>query len=500
MLIIPPISEAQAVQPGPASDKIIARRYAIADVPTVIARGDIDAYLFSLRPSQAEQLRGVSGVKLISAAAGLIELTLNNAPVHIERLPGKLTADDVIAQLKQRGISVPRRALVNLYYEEEDGTTYTVAEFGAFPGKGVNPFAFREIRLAMNYVVDRASFASAVMRGFAVPMYMFLSPYDPDYALVADIVAKYEFEYNPTYAKQLVEGVMKDIGAVMEGGVWRYEGKPVNVILIIRPEDERRDLGYMFNTELKLLGFDTTPRELPFAQAIDLIYGTDPKDLQWHVYTAGWGKSGIDKYDSSTVAQYCAPWFGYMPGWGETAFWNYKNDVLDNLTQRIYAGDFKSKEERDELYRNATEICIQESIRIWVAARLDTWPVREEVKGVTLDLGAGLRGIWNLREMYVEGRNTLNVGHLYVWTATSEWNVFGGFTDVYSVDWERVTYDPSSWSHPFNGRPIPFRAQWAVFTAGPDGELDVPSTAKIWDVKKDEWVQVGTGVKRKARL
>ena len=500
MLAILPISEAQAVQPGPAVDKIIARRYAIADVPTVIAKGEIDAYLFSLRPAQAEQLRGVPGVRLISAAAGLIELTLNNAPVHIERLPGKLTADDVIAQLKQRGINVPRRALVNLYYEEENATTYTVAEFGAFPGKGVNPFAFREIRLAMNYIVDRASFASAVMRGFAVPMYMFLSPYDPDYALVADIVAKYEFEYNPTYAKQIVEGVMKNIGAAMEGGVWKYEGKPVNVILIIRPEDERRDLGYMFNAELKLLGFDTTPRELPFAQAIDTIYGTDPKDFKWHVYTAGWGKSGIDKYDSGTIAQFCAPWVGYMPGWGETSFWNYKNDVLDNLTQRIYAGDFKSKEERDALYRNATELCIQESIRIWVAARLDTWPVREEVKGVTLDVGAGLRGIWNMREMYVEGRNTLKVGHLYVWTATSEWNVFGGFTDVYSVDWERVTYDPSSWNHPFNGRPIPFRAQWAVFTAGPDGQLDVPPTAKVWDVNKNEWVSVGPGVKAKSKV
>ncbi|MEM0099748.1 MAG: ABC transporter substrate-binding protein [Desulfurococcaceae archaeon] len=500
MLVISPSAVAQTTQPGPASDKIIARRYAIADVPTVIAKGDIDAYMYALRPAQAEQLRGVSGVTLISAAAGLIELTLNNAPVHIERLPGKLTADEVIAQLRQRGINVPLKALVNLYYEESGGTTYTVAEFGAFPGKGVNPFAFREIRLAMNYIVDRSTFASVVMRGFAVPMYTFLSPYDPDYALIADIIAKYEFEYNPTYAKQIVERVMKEIGATMEGGVWKYEGKPVTLTLIIRPEDERRDLGYMFNTELKLLGFDTTPRELPFAQAIDVVYGSDPMEFRWHVYTAGWGKSGIDKYDSGTIAQFCAPWVGYMPGWQETTFWNYRNETLDNLTQRIYQGNYKSKQERDELYRTATEMCIQESIRIWVAARLDTWPVRAEVKGVTLDIGAGLRGIWNLREMYREDRRELYVGHLYVWTATSEWNIWGGFTDVYSVDWERATYDPSSWNHPFNGRPIPFRVQWAVFTAGPDGQLDVPPTAKVWDVNAKQWVNVGAGVKARSKV
>jgi peptide/nickel transport system substrate-binding protein len=173
------------------------------------------------------------------------------------------------------GVSVPAKALVNLYYETVDETVYTIAEFGAFPGKGVNPLAFREIRLALNYVVDRDAFASVVMRGFAVPMYTFLSQYDPDIFTIADIVAKYEFRYDPGYAMGIVIDVMSAIGAALGAdGYWYYEGKPVTLTVLIRPEDERRDLGYMFNAELLRLGFNTNPVEKPFGEAIAIIYGT----------------------------------------------------------------------------------------------------------------------------------------------------------------------------------------------------------------------------------
>jgi peptide/nickel transport system substrate-binding protein len=270
--------------------------------------------------------------RLISAAAGLIELTLNPAPVYVHRLSGKVTSREEAAQKVSQatGKTVPAAAISYMYYDEE--TDQTVVEFGAFPGVGVNPFAFREIRFALNYVVDRSTFAANVMRGFAVPMYTFLSQYDPDYAVIADIIAKYEFEYNPSKASAVVNSVMTSIGAQLINNVWYYGGQPVTVTLIIRPEDERRDLGYMFEKELKLLGFNTNPQEKPFAEAINIVYGTDPKEFQWHVYTAGWGKGGIDRYDSGTIAQFCAPWVGYMPGWGEPTFWNYKNDTIDNIT------------------------------------------------------------------------------------------------------------------------------------------------------------------------
>ncbi|MEM4825037.1 MAG: ABC transporter substrate-binding protein [Desulfurococcaceae archaeon] len=494
-IIMPLVTIAQEVKTGPRSDRIVIRRYKIEDVPSAIQAGDIDVYIYSLRPAQAEQLRGIPGVKLISAPAGLNEFTLNPAPVHVERIRGKLTAREVAARF-----GVPVVSISNLYYEEENGVVYTVAEFGAFPGKGINPFAFREIRFAMNYLVDRSQAVGTIMRGFAVPMVTFLSEYDPEYAMIADIVAKYEFKYDPDYARSIVDKVLNEVGAVKKAGKWYYDDKPITLNFVIRQEDERRDMGYMFSAELKLLGFEVNEKEMRFAEAIPLIYGTDPKEHQWHIYTAGWGKGAFVRYDDIIIAQFCAPWYGNMPGWGYPEFWNYRNDTIDELSLRIYQGNYMNKEEREQMYRTATEMCIQESVRIWILTRLDTNVAREEVKGITVDLGAGLRGIWNLREMYIEGRNELRVGHLWAWTASSIWNWWGGFMDVYSVDPARATYDPMTWTNPFNGEIIPFRTSYVVQTAGPTGKLDVPTTALIWDPVNNKWINVTPGTKATSKV
>jgi len=103
--------------------------------------------MYALRPAQAEQLRGVEGVKLISAAAGLIELTLNPAPVYIHELDGKVTSPEEAAQKvgQATGKTVPAAAISNMYYDEKRGKT--IVEFGAFPGRGVNPFALERLDL-----------------------------------------------------------------------------------------------------------------------------------------------------------------------------------------------------------------------------------------------------------------------------------------------------------------------------------------------------------------
>jgi peptide/nickel transport system substrate-binding protein len=492
-----PLAASQPAAVGPASDKITAIKLTIDQVPDAIKAGTIDMYLFSLRPAQAAQLKGVPGVVLVQAPAGLIDLILNPAPVAVERLEGNLSAREAATRL-----GVPASAITGIRVEKDKATgkIYTVVELGAKPGVGVNPFAFKDIRLAMNYIVDRATITGTILKGFAVPMYTFLSQYDPDYAVIADIIAKYEFGYDPARADQMITSVMTSIGAVKSGGKWLYDGKPVRVKFIIRVEDERKDIGLTVSAELKRLGFDVEELLMTFADAIDAVYGSDPAEFRWHIYTEGWGKGALEKYDSGTIAQFGAPWVGYMPGWAETGYWNYRNDTIDDLTLRIYQSQYKSKAERDELYRKATEMIIQEGIRVWIATRLDTWPVRDYVKGITVDLGAGLRGIWNLREAYVEGRKELKVGHLWVWTATSAWNVWGGFTDVYSVDFMRATTDPSTWRHPFSGLPIPFRTRYVVTTAGPDGKLDVPTTAVIWDAVNDRWVNVPAGTKATSKV
>jgi peptide/nickel transport system substrate-binding protein len=488
-------ASAQVIK-GSASDTVIVQAIPQDQAAPALSSGKIDAYIFGLRPAQARALAGVPGIKVLRAPSALVDLVFNPAPVHIERLPGDQTARskaDIAAQF-----NVPTAAITNVYFDKDAGQT--VVEFGAFPGVGVNPFAFKEVRLAMNYLVDRDAAVNTIYGGAASAMYTFLSSYDPDFPLVADIVLKYKFAFNPQQAQQIVSSALSSVGAQLTAGRWTYEGKPISVKFIIRTEDERRDIGDQFATQLENIGIAVERLYMTFGPAIDTVYGTDPAEFQWNIYTEGWGKTGITKFDTTSVAQFSAPWYGYMPGWAETTFWNYRNSTLDEITQKIYSGNFTSKAERDQLYRVATEMSIQEGMRAWVATQLTSYPISVNVKGFTNDVGAGLRGIWNIREMNVPGKSTLNIGHLHVYTARTVWNPVGGFTDVYSVDIMYATWDPWTWFNPFNGEPIAFRAPYAVETAGPDGKLSVPADAFIWDASAGAWKLVGPGASATSKV
>ncbi|MEM0441222.1 MAG: ABC transporter substrate-binding protein [Candidatus Caldarchaeum sp.] len=436
-------------RPGPAADVVEYTRVPLDLAPEAVRRGDIDIYQFGLRAAQARALVGVREVRLYTAASGLNNIVLNPAPA---------------------------------------------------PAGELNPLSNERIRFALNYVFNREFLVRDVFGGLALPMYSFLSSVDPDYTTIFDILAKYEFKYDPALAAAIVDEEMRKLGAEKVAGKWVFQGKPVTLKFIIRIEDERRQMGDSFAVELEKLGFTVERIYLTFGPAIQIIYGTDPKDFQWHLYTEGWGKTAVAKYDVGSINQFNAPWYTFMPGWAEEGFWQYENKLADEIGQKIYKGEFKSKEERDRLYRQLAELGILESIRIWGVTRLDAYITSDKVVGITNDVGAGLRAWHVIRNAYVPDKATLKVGHLWVWTERTAWNPIGGFRDVYSVDPAGSTCDPAIYPHPFNGLPIPVRASFDVTTAGPDGKLDVPSDAVVWDAANDRWVAVGSGVKATSRV
>jgi peptide/nickel transport system substrate-binding protein len=188
-----------------------------------------------------------------------------------------------------------------------------------------------------------------------------------------------------------------------------------------------------------------------------------------------------------------APWFGNMPGWQEVGFYQYENAELDDISKRIFTGDFKDLDERNNLYREATELALADSIRIWVNTIVNSYPVDEMLEGVTTDLASGPRSIWTLREAYIPGKTMLTVGNLWVWTQRTTWNPIGGFGDIYSVDiWQNI-HDPPTWTHPFTGIPLPFRAEFEVETNGPNGGLSIPNDAFKWSASEGKWITVESG-------
>ncbi|MBI3116842.1 MAG: hypothetical protein HYZ12_05860, partial [Thaumarchaeota archaeon] len=431
-------------RPGPAADRIIFKGGVPVDVaPSVLENKGIDLYLSGLNVVGAKELLGRPDVKVLEAPASSISIVLNPAPA---------------------------------------------------PSGGLNPFSLREVRFAMQYVVNRDFIVSGIYKGLAAPMVTHVSPFDYDYLAVSDIVREANVRYDPDLAKTLVEGAMTGEGATLRDGVWTFNGNPITLKFIIRVEDERRDVGDLVASELTKLGFTVDRVFQTFGPAISTVYSTDPALFDWNLYTEGWGRGGAERYDFGTVNQMCAPWLGNMPGWKEVGFWQYENPTIDQIGQRIFTGNFSGADERNQLYREATSTCLQESVRLWVATLVNSFPATSSMQGLSTDLVGGPLSLPTLREAYIADKTDLTVGSVWVWTAQTIWNPVGGFTDVYSINIWRNLFDPPTWRHPFTGLPQPFRAEYAVETEGPQGKVSVPADAVLWDAKGGQWKSVGQGI------
>ena len=436
-------------QPGPAVDKLYFKAFDVDRAPIELEAGEMDLYYYNLKIAAARKLQNSDGVNLYEAPSNTLSLLLNPAPA---------------------------------------------------PEGQLNPFSLPKVRQAMQRLIDREFVAREIYQGQASPMYTVNSATDFDYLTVFDIIQELDLRYDPEFARQEIADAMAEAGAKLEDDFWTYEGKPVRIKFIIRVEDERRELGDLVRAALGEAGFQVDANYQPFAPAIQTVYSTDPKQFGWHIYTEGWGRGAPNRYDFGSINSFNAPWLGNLPGWQQIGFWQYENEDLDKLGQQLFRGEFADKAARDDLYREMTRIGLEESVRIWVATVNSTYAVEKSVQGITEDLAAGPRGLWTLRTAYKEDSNELTVGHLWVWTERTTWNPVGGIGDVYSSDIYRQLNDPALWNDPFTGIPQPFRAGYEVESAGPDGKLDVPADAFLWDASKGKWETVGDGVEAVSKV
>ncbi len=436
-------------EPGPALDRLYFRSFDVDRAPRDMEAGRMDFYLYSLKTEAAGALASEPGIDLFNAPASTVSLLLNPAPA-------------------------PRGEL--------------------------NPFSIPEIRQAMQFLIDREFIARDIYQGMAMPMRSHVSPEDYDYLTVYDIDRGSGIAYDPEYGRDLINEAMTGAGARIEGGKWYYQGRPVRIKLIGRVEDERRNIADLVRNELEKAGFTVAISYRSFAAAVLSVYSSDPAAFEWHIYTEGWGRSAAQRYDYSQVNQMSAPWLGNMPGWQEVGFWQYEQPELDRLGKQLFRGEFGSLEERNRIYREMTDIALDESVRIWLATVVNSFPGSAALKGVTQDIVGGPRSPWMFRETYIPGKRELTVGHLWVWTERTVWNPVGGFGDVYSVDIWRNIHDAPIWNHPFTGIPMPLRADYDVETAGPRSKLPVPADAQRWNVNSDRWEPVGNGMSAKSRV
>ena len=208
--------------------------------------------------------------------------------------------------------------------------------------KEFNPFSSQEIRFALNYLVDRKLIVNELMGGYGAPIISHYSPSEPEYLTVIGQLELFNFKYNPGLANEIITKVLKEKGANKINDKWQMNEKPITITMFIRSDDPvRKSIGEILAVELERVGFTIKKDFGDLNKAYVVVYGSNPSDLKWSLYTEGWGRSSFVKYDSIGLGQMYSPWFSNMPGFNAPAYWNYKNDKLDELTQKIYTGDFE---------------------------------------------------------------------------------------------------------------------------------------------------------------
>ena len=416
----------------------------------------------------------VKFIQYLDENTALEEVRYGNLDIYYSRI----SSDRIESQDSQDGIQI----------FASSGGSYSILVNPSISDK-FNPFSITDVRFALNYLVDRNLIVNELLGGHGKPMISNYGMYAADYLSIIDEIESFHFEYNPSYANDLITDSLENAGAEKIHDMWYHDGEQIEISFFIRSDDPiRKSIGEILSYELENIGFKVKKDFGDLNKAFVVVYGSNPAMQKWHLYTEGWGSSGFSKYDSVGLAQMYSPWFSNMPGNNDPTYWNYKNDYIDTLTQKIYIGDFTSAQERTSLIEEATKEGVNESVRIFLASKTDQFIANENVDGVINALGAGITTRFTPINANSD-TNSLVIGVKQIYQGA--WNPIAGFSDTYSNQVWLNLYDPGVFSHPFTGKIIPIRTGWEVENFGNDKKISVPEDAIVWDIDNQKWKQVG---------
>lgn len=351
-----------------------------------------------------------------------------------------------------------------------------------------NPFSSQDVRFAINYLVDRKMIVNELMGGYGSPSISYYGPSDPEYLTVIEQLEEFNFKYNPTLAKKIISEALEERGAIKNDGKWEKDGVPIEIIIFIRSDDPvRKSIGEVLSGELEKIGFTVKKDFGDLNKAFVVVYGSNPSEVKWNLYTEGWGQSAFVRYDSVGLGQMYSPWFSNMPGFNDPSYWNYENDKLDALTQKIYTGNFETSEQRTKLIQEAVVEGINESVRIFLANKIDQYVANKEIRGVVNDFGAGVPSRFTpINAKSSQDELVIGVKQIY----QGAWNPIMGLTDSYSRHIWGIISDPATFKHPFTGETFPVRTTWQVETKGPNEKINISQDAEMWNPSLQKWEKV----------
>ena len=238
--------------------------------------------------------------------------------------------------------------------------TFNTAEFN--DEDKLNPFSSAIIREAMNRFISRDTLAEISKEE---PLLTHLTPgsYDSEFMASKLLELENTYAYDKDHATTIITDEMLNMGATRTGDKWFYEGEPVELIFLIRSEDERKEMGDHIADELESIGFTVDRQYKTGAEAAPIWNQGDPREGRWHLYIGGWGVGNpYPTFLSHTFRQFYSPEGMNIPLWQS---YEASPEFLEAINY-LYFQMFNSVQERREAFETALELALEHSFRIWL--------------------------------------------------------------------------------------------------------------------------------------
>jgi peptide/nickel transport system substrate-binding protein len=440
-----------------------------------------------------------------------------------------VTSDSAVTQITAGAIDIYTRGLASDRVQEikDAGICYAQSYGGYYDilfnpavftdTAKLNPFSNRKVREAMNWAIDRSYINQEIYGGGSLPKYFVLATQLVDYTGVIETARGLEayYAYNFDQAKAVVDAEMPAMGAELVDGKWSFNGEPIVLAFLIRNDGDgtRLKIGDYFSDQLEKLGFTVDRQYRKSSEASPVWIGSDPKEGQWNLYTAGWVSSGLDRDEKEAFQEM---YLNTSPQGIPLFLENQSDPAFQEAGDALANGQFSTLEERRALIEKALPLSMQDALQVWIVDQQVYSPFNCNVE-VTYDLGSGIEAAqmpsYNIRFKDQEG-GQLKVGTNELFT--DPWNPVNGSNWVWDGYVQKATASGSLMADPYTGLYWPLRAESAevtVQTGLPVGTntdwvtlntadtIEVPADAWIdWDAAAQTFVPAGEGVTAKSKI
>ena len=382
-----------------------------------------------------------------------------------------------------------------------------------------NPLAIKEVRFAMNFLIDRKKLVDEILRGAGEPSFTQATPGQPGTYRYNLIPSRMGMTENGNHEKAINDinkaiekaaNLPENRGKLKkENGWWKYNGEIVTIKFVIRVDDPtgRLPAGNAISDLIEKTGIKVEKLLYDRNKSTQVVYGSDPKDYEWNIITEAWGAGATRAWWDVTLRQMYVREGNYMPGGNISEFWNYDNREASRISDKNSNGWFLTADEYWSGNMRLQEIGLEDAVRIYLNSQTQFFVANKERfnKRMLYGVGDGVND-WSIRSADIKpnrnGEKILRVlqhsaqGSLFI----SPWDPVGvgGFSDAYSS----IMIGPCSDAGATFESPSTAKTEFILGEADtnsleigvragnngiPVGTIKVPQNAKMYNPYTQKW-------------